>query len=91
MDEPETTEGVDEPESGEFPAGDDIEPVRRPWWFRAGVVVLAAAVLVFLIPAFAHLFFPPINPRQTPPPGHLQTDCWACHDYSSSARILTFE
>ena len=71
-------------------AGDEVA-VHRPWWYRVGTALLVVAVLLFLIPPLAHIFFPPINPRQTAPPGHFSSGCWACHDVNASARIMTFD
>jgi hypothetical protein len=70
---------------------DEILVAPRPWWVRVGIVVLAAALLLFLTPAITHLFFPPVNPRQPAPPGHFTSGCWACHDFSASVPVRSFD
>ena len=70
---------------------DDIVEAKRPWWYRAGLVVLAVALLLFLTPAIAHLFFPPVNPHQKAPPGHFSSECWACHDMSANVTVKVYD
>jgi hypothetical protein len=70
---------------------DEIEARPRPWWYRAGVVLLAVALVLFLVPAVAHVFFPPVNPHQGPPPGHFGSGCWACHDVTGSVPVKNYD
>ena len=70
---------------------DEIIEVHRPLWYRAGLLLLVVALVLFLVPAVAHVFFPPVNPAQTPPPGHFTSGCWACHDVSANTPVKSFD
>ena len=87
-DEPVETDGPDDDVGA---LDDDLAPTPRPWWYRVGVFVLAVALVLFLVPTLAHVFFPPVNPRQGPPPGHFGSGCWACHDMNGSVPVKNYD
>ena len=72
-------------------ADEEIVEAPKPWWYRVGIVVLVVAIVLFLVPAVAHVFFPPINPAQPAPPGHFASNCWACHDVSAGVAVRSYD
>ena len=78
-------------ERGADGPADEETAAPRPWWYRAALAALAVAVVLFLVPPLAHVFFPPVNPHQGPPPGHFASGCWACHDVSASVPVRNFD
>lgn len=47
--------------------------------------LVAFVILAVVVVAFMHVFAPAIGADETPPPGHWQSSCIACHLVTANA------